>query len=137
MTSHQYDVKDPSLAEAGRHRIEWAYREMPVVRQIRERFTKEKPLQGIRIAGCLHITTETANLALTLKEGGADVILCASNPLSTQDEVAAALVQDGIPTNAIKGEDDTTYYKHISTALDHKPQLTVDDGADLVTILHT
>jgi len=137
MTSNQYDVKDLSLAKAGRQRIEWASREMPVVRLLRGRFTAEKPLKGVRISGCLHITTETANLALTLKEGGADVILCASNPLSTQDDVAAALVEYGIPTNAIKGEDDETYYKHINTALDHKPQLTVDDGADLVTILHT
>ena len=134
---NRYDVKDPSLAEAGRLRIEWASREMPVVRQIRERFAKEKPLQGIRISGCLHITTETANLALALKEGGADTILCASNPLSTQDDVAAALVEYGIPTNAIKGEDETTYYKHVNTALDHKPQLTIDDGADLVTTLHS
>ncbi|MFC2015245.1 adenosylhomocysteinase [Chloroflexota bacterium] len=132
-----YDIKDLSLAEAGRHRIEWASREMPVVRLIRERFAREKPFSGIRISACLHITTETANLALTLKEGGADVVLCASNPLSTQDETAAALVDYGIPTNAIKGEDDATYYRHIDTALDHKPQLTVDDGADLVTILHT
>jgi adenosylhomocysteinase len=132
-----YDIKDPSLAEAGRQRIEWAAREMPVVKLIRERFVKEKPLKGIRISACLHITTETANLALTLREGGADVVLCASNPLSTQDDVAAALVEDGIPVNAIKGEDEKTYYKHINTALDNKPQLTVDDGADLVTTLHT
>ncbi len=137
MPSQNYDIKDLSLAEAGKQRIEWAYREMPVIRLIRKRFAAEKPLQGIRIAGCLHITTETANLALTLKEGGADVILCASNPLSTQDDVSAALVDYGIPTNAIKGEDDATYYKHINTALDHKPQLTIDDGADLVTTLHT
>jgi adenosylhomocysteinase len=132
-----YDIKNPSLAEAGRQRIEWAYLEMPVIKIIRERFAKEKPLKGIRISGCLHITTETANLALTLKEGGAEVILCASNPLSTQDDVAAALVEYGIPVNAIKGEDEKTYYKHINTALDNKPQLTVDDGADLVTTLHT
>ncbi len=137
MTSTKnYDIKDTSLAEAGRLRIEWASREMPVIKLIRDRFTKEKPLNGIRIAGCLHITTETANLALALKEGGADIVLCASNPLSTQDDVAAALVEDGIPTNAIKGEDEETYYKHINTALDHKPQLTVDDGADLVSTLH-
>ena len=110
---------------------------MPVIKLIRERFAKEKPLKDIRISACLHVTTETANLALTLKEGGADLILCASNPLSTQDDVAAALVEYGIPTNAIKGEDEATYYKHIDTALDHKPQLTVDDGADLVTTLHT
>jgi adenosylhomocysteinase len=132
-----YDIKDSSLAEAGKQRIEWAAREMPVIKIIRERFAKEKPLKGIRISGCLHITTETANLALTLKEGRADVILCASNPLSTQDDVAAALVEYGIPVNAIKGEDDETYYKHINTALDSKPQLTVDDGADLVATLHT
>ncbi len=110
---------------------------MPVVKLIRERFAKEKPFKGVRIAGCLHITTETANLALALREGGASVILCASNPLSTQDDVAAALVEEGIPTNAIKGEDSQTYYKHINTALDSKPQLTIDDGADLVTTLHT
>jgi adenosylhomocysteinase len=132
-----YDIKDPSLASAGKQRIEWASREMPVVKLIRERFAKEKPLKGVRISACLHITTETANLALTLREGGADVVLCASNPLSTQDDVAAALVEYGIPVNAIKGEDEKTYYKHINTALDNKPQLTVDDGADLVTTLHT
>jgi len=132
-----YDIKDPALAEGGKHRIEWAYREMPVIKLIRERFAKEKPLKGIRISGCLHITTETANLALTLKEGGADVVLCASNPLSTQDDVASALVEYDIPVNAIRGEDDQTYYQHINTALDNKPQLTVDDGADLVATLHT
>ncbi len=138
MTStEKYDVKDLSLAAAGRQRIEWAAREMPVVKIIRERFEKEKPLKGVRISGCLHITTETANLGLALQAGGAEVMLCASNPLSTQDDVAAALVEFDIPTNAIKGEDDTTYYKHITTALDHKPHLTVDDGADLVTMLHT
>ncbi len=138
MTLHkQFEIKDPSLAGVGKQRIEWAYREMPVVKLIRERFTIEKPLRGVRISACLHITTETANLALTLKEAGADLVLCASNPLSTQDDVAAALVGDGIPTNAIKGEDEATYYKHINVALDNKPQLTVDDGADLVTTLHT
>ena len=131
------DIKDPSLASSGKQRIEWASREMPVVKLIGERFSREKPFRGIRIAGCLHITTETANLALALKEGGADIILCASNPLSTQDDAAAALVEYGIPVNAIKGEDEATYYKHIDTALDNKPQLTVDDGADLVTMLHT
>ena len=136
MTLHNYDIKDPSLSEAGKQRIEWASREMPVVKLIRGRFAAEKPLKGVRISACLHITTETANLALALKEGGADLILCASNPLSTQDDAAAALVDYGIPTNAIKGEDETTYYKHINTALDNKPQLTVDDGADLVTTLH-
>ncbi len=137
MTLHNYDIKDPSLAEVGRQRIEWASHEMPVVKLIRERFSTQKPLRGIRVSACLHITTETANLALTLKDGGADLILCASNPLSTQDDVAAAMVEYDIPTNAIKGEDEATYYRHISTALDTKPQLTVDDGADLVTTLHT
>ncbi|MFC1957552.1 adenosylhomocysteinase [Chloroflexota bacterium] len=137
MNKEQYDIKDRALAEIGKRRIEWAAREMPVVKLIRERLSREKPFSGIRISGCLHITTETANLALALKEGGADIVLCASNPLSTQDDVASALVDYGIPTNAIKGEDDATYYKHISTALDNKPQLTVDDGADLVTTLHT
>ena len=128
-----YDVKDLKLAESGRQRMEWAEREMPVLRQIKTRFKKEKPLKGINVAGCLHVTTETGNLALILKAGGADLILCASNPLSTQDDVAAALVEYGIPTNAIKGEDEKTYYKHITTALDQAPQLTIDDGADLVT----
>ena len=137
MIKNRYDIKDPSLAEGGKQRIEWASREMPVIKLIRERLAKEKPLKGIRISACLHITTETANLALTLKEGGADIVLCASNPLSTQDDVAAALVEYGIPVNAIRGEDEKTYYKHINTALDNKPQLTVDDGADLVTTLHT
>ncbi len=134
----QYEIKDPTLAGAGKLRIEWASREMPVIKLIRERFAAEKPLRGIRISACLHITSETANLALTLKEGGANLILCASNPLSTQDDVAAALVAEyGIPTSAIKGEDEETYYKHINTALGSKPQLTIDDGADLVTTLHT
>ena len=137
MALPNFDVKDLSLAEAGKQRIEWAYREMPVVKLIRKRFTAEKPLKGMRISACLHVTTETANLVITLKEGGADVVLCASNPLSTQDDAAAALVDYGIPTNAIKGEDEVTYYKHINTTLDTKPHLTVDDGADLVTILHT
>jgi adenosylhomocysteinase len=135
--SKNSDVKDIKLAESGRQRIEWAAREMPVLKSIKDRFSKEKPLKGIKIAGCLHITTETGNLALTLQAGGADLIFCASNPLSTQDEVAAALVEYGIPANAIKGEDEKTYYKHINTALDHAPQLTIDDGADLVTQLHT
>jgi len=137
MDKKQYDIKDISLASDGRKRIEWAGREMPVLKLIKQRFASEKPLKGIPISACLHVTTETANLALALKEGGADVILCASNPLSTQDDVAAALVEYGIPTNAIKGEDDATYYRHIDTTLDHEPQLTVDDGADLVTTLHT
>jgi adenosylhomocysteinase len=131
-----YDVKDLSLAQEGRLRIEWANKEMPVVRLIRQRFGKERPLAGVRISACLHITTETANLALTLKEGGAEVVLCASNPLSTQDDAAAALVDYGIPVNAIKGEDNETYYKHIITTLEHKPQITMDDGADLVSTLH-
>ena len=131
-----YDIRDRSLAEAGKLRIEWAGKEMPVVKLIKQRFAGEKPLEGIRISACLHITTETANLALTLKEGGANLVLCASNPLSTQDDVAAALLDYGIPVNAIKGEDEETYYKHIITALKHKPQLTMDDGADLVSTLH-
>ena len=132
-----YDIKDSSLSPEGKKRIEWAAREMPVIGQIKDRFTKEKPLKGIRVSACLHITSETANLALTLKKGGADIMLCASNPLSTQDDVAAALVSDGIPVNAIRGEDEKTYYRHINTVLDAKPHLTVDDGADLVTTLHT
>jgi adenosylhomocysteinase len=131
-----YDIKDTSLVEDGRLRVDWAGREMPVTKIIKQRFAKEKPLLGIRISACLHITTETANLALTLREGGADLILCASNPLSTQDDVAAALVDYGIPVNAIRGEDNETYYKHIITALEHKPQITMDDGADLVSTLH-
>ena len=132
------DVKDLSLAREGVNRIEWAGREMPVVNLIRERFTKEKPLAGLRVAACLHVTSETANLAIALRDGGAEVNLCASNPLSTQDEVAAALVSEyGIPTFAIKGEDDQTYYSHLTAALDSKPNVTMDDGADLVTILHT
>jgi adenosylhomocysteinase len=132
-----YEVKDISLAAEGRKRIEWAYREMPVLKLIRERFAAEKPLKGVRISGCLHITTETANLGLTLQTGGADLVLCASNPLSTQDDVSAALVKYGIPTYAIKGENEVTYYQHIMAALAHKPNITIDDGADLVTTLHT
>ncbi len=135
--SKKYDVKDIKLAEMGRQRIDWAYREMPVSKLIRARFTKEQPLKGVRISGCLHITTETANLGLTLKAAGADLVLCASNPLSTQDDVAAALVEYGIPTYAIKGEDGDTYYQHINAALEHAPNITIDDGADLVTTLHT
>ena len=131
-----YDVKDLSLAREGKLRIEWAGKEMPVVKLMKERFGREKPLAGVRISACLHITTETANLALALKAGGAEVVLCASNPLSTQDDVAAALVDYGIPVNAIKGEDNKTYYKHIITTLKHKPQITMDDGADLVSTLH-
>lgn len=132
-----FDIKDPSLAPDGRRRIEWAAREMPVLKQIHERFAEERPLEGIRILACAHITTETANLALALKAGGADAVLCASNPLSTQDDVAAALVDEGIPVYAIKGEDNETYYRHINTALDHKPQVIVDDGADVVSAVHT
>jgi len=132
------DVKDPALAEGGKRKIEWANQQMPVLQLIRKRFIKEKPLKGIRVAACLHVTSETANLAITLRDGGADLALCASNPLSTQDEVAACLVKDyGIPTFAIKGEDNATYYAHLGAALDHKPQVTMDDGADLVTLLLT
>jgi adenosylhomocysteinase len=132
-----YHVKELQQAEGGRRRIEWAEREMPVLRLIQERFAKERPLQGIRISACLHVTTETANLMKTLQAGGADVILTASNPLSTQDDVAASLVShDEIPVFAIKGEDNVTYYKHLHAALDHKPQITMDDGADLVGTMH-
>ena len=131
-----YDIKDPSLAQEGKLRIDWAGKEMPVIKLIKERFGREKPLAGLRVSACLHITTETANLALVLKEGGAEVVLCASNPLSTQDDVAAALVDYGIPVNAIKGEDNETYYRHIITTLENKPQITMDDGADLVSTLH-
>ena len=135
-SSRNFDIKDPSLAADGRRRIEWAEREMPVLRQIRERFRSDRPLAGIRILACAHITTETANLALTLQAGGADAVLCASNPLSTQDDVAAALVEAGIPVFAIKGEDNDTYYRHMSAAMDHRPQIVVDDGADVVSSLH-
>jgi adenosylhomocysteinase len=132
------DVKDPTLAPTGRDRIGWAAGEMPVLAMIRERFDKEKPLDAIRIAACLHVTTETANLMETLAAGGAEVLLCASNPLSTQDDVAAALTeQSGVETFAIKGEDNDTYYKHINAVLDLRPQITMDDGADLVNVLHT
>ena len=131
------DIKDPSLAKEGMLRIEWASREMPVLNLIRERFAREKPLKGVCLAACLHITTETANLAYTLKEGGADLVLCASNPLSTQDDTASAMVEEyGIPVYAIKGEDNETYYKHINAALDYNPRVTMDDGADLVSIIH-
>jgi adenosylhomocysteinase len=130
----KYDVKDLRLARAGQNRIEWAANSMPVLAQIRARFRKEKPLHGQRLSACLHVTTETANLAITLKEGGAEVALCASNPLSTQDDVASALVKGhGIPVFAIKGEDSKTYYKHLVQAVAHKPTITMDDGADLVT----
>ena len=137
MTDNNHDVKDVSLATQGRFKIEWAEQEMPVLRLIRERFAKEKPLKGIRIAACLHVTSETANLVHTLQEGGADVRLCASNPLSTQDDVAASIVANfEIPVFAIKGEDSETYYQHINAALDHVPHITMDDGADLVSTLH-
>lgn len=133
-----YHVKDLDLAEGGRRRIEWAEREMPVLRLIRERFAKERPLEGLRVSACLHVTTETGNLMRTLQAGGADIVLTASNPLSTQDDVAASLVSHyEIPVFAIKGEDNATYYKHLNAALDHKPQMTMDDGADLVSTLHT
>ncbi len=131
------DIKDKSLAAPGELRIEWAARDMPVLRSIGKRFKREKPLAGIRISACLHVTTETGNLALVLQAGGADLVVCASNPLSTQDEVSAALsIKHGIPVFAIKGEDNQTYYKHIDAALAHKPQITMDDGADLVSSLH-
>jgi adenosylhomocysteinase len=133
----EYDIKNPKLADGGRLRIEWAEQEMPVLRQIRERFTKQRPLAGLRMATCLHVTTETANLLHTLQLGGADVVVCASNPLSTQDDVAASLVTHfEIPVYAIKGEDHTTYYQHIHAALDTHPHMTMDDGADLVSTLH-
>jgi adenosylhomocysteinase len=133
----EHDVKNLDLATGGRYRVEWAEREMPVLRTIRERFAAEKPLQGIRISACLHVTTETANLMHTLQVGGADVVLCASNPLSTQDDVAAALVAHyEIPVYAVKGEDNNTYYEHIKAALDHTPHITMDDGADLVGTIH-
>ncbi len=135
-SSRNFDIKDPSLAADGRRRIEWAAREMPVLRQIRESFAAERPLADVRMLVCAHITTETANLALALQAGGADAVLCASNPLSTQDDVAAALVEEGIPVFAIKGEDNDTYYRHIRAALDHKPQVVIDDGADVVTMIH-
>jgi adenosylhomocysteinase len=137
MININHDIKDISLADQGRERVEWALTEMPVLRAIHDRFAKERPLAGARISGCLHITTETANLARILKTGGAELVLCASNPLSTQDDVAAALVQHYlVPTFAIRGEDDDTYYRHIAKALEHRPQLTMDDGADLVSELH-
>jgi adenosylhomocysteinase len=133
-----YDIKDIHLAEKGQLRIDWARNSMGVLDLIRKRFAKERPLEGVHIAACLHVTTETANLIATLKEGGAQVVLCASNPLSTQDDAAAALVRfHEIPVFAIKGEDNPTYYKHVSAALDHRPQITMDDGADLVSTLHS
>lgn len=138
MTTVSHDIADISLADAGRNRIEWAERDMPVLRLIRERFEREKPLQGQRITACLHVTTETANLMRTLTAGGAEVSICASNPLSTQDDVAAALVRDfNVQTYCVKGEDHETYYKHINAALDIKPTLTMDDGADTVGLIHS
>jgi adenosylhomocysteinase len=137
-TTKRFDVKDLALAAEGVRRIEWADRQMPVLAEIRERFEKEQPLAGYRVAACLHVTTETANLMRTLKAGGADVVLCASNPLSTQDDVAAALVDAyDISCFAIKGEDNDTYYSHIEAAVDHKPHLTMDDGADVISVLHS
>ena len=138
MAGKKYDVKDLRLADGGRKRILWAGQDMPVLEKVKERFKKEKPLRGMRFSACLHVTAETANLVQTLKAGGADVLLCASNPLSTQDDVAASLVRhDKIPVFAIKGEDNKTYYRHLRSGLDHKPVITMDDGADLVSMLHT
>jgi adenosylhomocysteinase len=131
-----YDILDRSLADDGHRRIAWAAREMPVLGLIRERFEREKPLAGLRITACVHVTTESANLALTLRAGGADAVVCASNPLSTQNDVAAALVDEGIGVFAIKGEDAETYYKHINAAIDHRPHIVIDDGADVVSTLH-
>src|SRR5918997_986757 len=137
-TAPQHDVKDLALAAAGVTKVEWADRQMPALASIRERFEREQPLAGYRISACLHVTSETANLARTLRAGGADVLLCASNPLSTQDDVAAGLVAEyGIPVFAIRGEDDETYYSHIHAAVDHRPQLTMDDGADVIGVLHS
>src|SRR6266704_2109501 len=137
-TTKRHDVKDLSLAPEGVRRIAWADRHMPVLAAIRDRFEAEQPLAGLRVSACLHVTTETANLARTLKAGGADVVLCASNPLSTQDDVAAALVDEfDVSVFAIKGEDNDTYYAHIEAAVDHKPHLTMDDGADVIGVLHS
>jgi adenosylhomocysteinase len=137
MKTMDHDIQDISLADQGLNRIEWAFHEMPVLRILMERFTREKPLAGVRMSGCLHITTETANLARVLAAGGADLVLCASNPLSTQDDVAAALVRHyNIPVFAVKGEDNRRYYRHIDAALDHRPRITMDDGADLVSEMH-
>ncbi|MCL4301742.1 MAG: adenosylhomocysteinase [Anaerolineae bacterium] len=137
MSKKEFDVKDMKLAEQGRWRIEWALKEMPVIRSIMDRFQQDRPLEGVKMSGCLHITSETANLARALQAAGADLVLTASNPLSTQDDVAAALVSVfEIPVFAIKGEDNATYYQHLNAALDHRPNLTMDDGADLVSMLH-
>jgi adenosylhomocysteinase len=134
--AERYDIKDISLAEDGKKRIAWAAREMPVLDLIRQRFEKEKPLEGIRMVACVHVTTETANLAYALRAGGADCAICASNPLSTQDDVTAALVSDGFQVFAIKGEDEETYFKHIYQALEHEPHIVIDDGADVVSTIH-
>ena len=132
------DVKDIGLADAGKRKIEWAAQQMPVLESIRKRFAKEQPLKALRVSACLHVTSETANLMIALRDAGADIVLCASNPLSTQDEVAASLNRDfHIPTYAIKGEDNNTYYEHLNAALEHRPQFTMDDGCDLVTTLLT
>ena len=137
-TATLHHVKNLDLADQGRKRIEWANQSMPVLQTIRKEFIKNQPLKGLRVAACLHVTTETANLMITLRDGGADVALCASNPLSTQDDVAASLARDfNIQTYAIKGEDNDSYYSHILAAIDHKPHLTMDDGCDLVHLLHT
>ena len=132
------DIKDLGLADLGKRRTEWAFQSMPVLQTIRKQFIKTQPLTGIKVAACLHVTTETANLMITLRDGGASIVLCASNPLSTQDDVAATLVRDyGIPVYAIKGENNDVYYPHLLAAAEHAPQITMDDGADLVTLLHT
>src|SRR2546429_9456720 len=137
-TTKRHDVRALALARGGIRRIQWADRQMPVLAAIRERFEREQPLSGQRVSACLHVTTETANLARALKAGGADVVLCASNPLSTQDDVGAALVEEyGISVFAIKGEDNDTYYRHIEAAVDHRPHLTMDDGADVIGVLHS
>src|SRR5574340_1060565 len=133
-----YHIKDIGLSGKGKKRIEWAELDMPVLRRVKANFAKHKPLKGTRLAACLHVTTETANLVVTLKAGGADVVVCASNPLSTQDDVAASLVKhSGIPVFAIKGEDNKTYYRHLNAVLDRKPNITMDDGADLVSLVHS
>src|SRR5712692_11848934 len=135
MTAIEHDIKDISLAPQGKRRIDWAEREMPVLRLIRERFAAEQPLRGVRLVACAHITTETANLARTLKAGGAEALLIASNPLSTQDDVAACLVSEGIPVFAMKGESTDTFRRHVQTALDFQPQIIIDDGSDVVATL--
>ena len=137
MAKQKFDIADPKLAADGWKRVLWADQEMPVLRSVRARFQKEKPLKGLRFSACLHVTAETANLIRALKAGGADVVLCASNPLSTQDDVAAALVKkEAVSVFAVRGEDHKTYYSHLRSALDHRPVITMDDGADLVTVLH-